>query len=66
MDPNATLRILLESIEEENRDLAMQVLEDLLDWLEHGGFMPRLHRTGCCGAYEVEDGYPVVNAGHIG
>lgn len=53
MDPNATMRILLEAIEEGDRDLTCQALEDLLDWLEHGGFMPKLAHAGCCGVYEV-------------
>ena len=42
MDPNATLRILLESIEDGDRDQTCQCLEDLLEWLEHGGFMPQV------------------------
>lgn len=37
MDPAETLRIIIESYEERDRETLAQALRDLLTWVEHGG-----------------------------
>jgi len=40
MDPNATLRQMLEHMAEGERDGALDALDVLRDWLMGGGFLP--------------------------
>ena len=42
MDPNATLKAILEALAEKDRDQAVSSLEDLARWLESGGFFPTI------------------------
>jgi predicted Zn-ribbon and HTH transcriptional regulator len=42
MDPNETLTELLKSINNDDREEAIEHLENLADWLKKGGFMPEL------------------------
>jgi hypothetical protein len=42
MDPNATLAYALEAIAEQEWSAAADYLADLLEWVEHGGFCPRV------------------------
>ena len=40
MDPNATLRMMVEHMAEGERDGALDALDTLRDWLMGGGFLP--------------------------
>jgi len=40
MDPDACLRALLDALRDEDREACYQLLEDLLDWIAKGGFLP--------------------------
>lgn len=40
MDPNATLKAMLEHMAEGDRDGALDALDVLRDWMMGGGFMP--------------------------
>ena len=40
MDPNATLKVMLEHMAEGDRDGALDALDVLRDWMMGGGFMP--------------------------
>jgi hypothetical protein len=40
MDPNATLRHLLDALREGDRDLVLQALDDLAGWIRQGGWLP--------------------------
>lgn len=42
MDPNATLRRLIDACNDEDKEAAIESLEDLLAWLKGGGFLPKL------------------------
>jgi predicted ArsR family transcriptional regulator len=51
MDPNQALRDALDGVIEYNnglhehgRDECIEALENLLDWLKHEGFMPKVQR----------------------
>lgn len=41
MDPNETLSDLIESLREGEFEVARERLEDLISWLENGGFPPQ-------------------------
>jgi len=45
MDPNATLKLALEAIEEKDREAAVEALEALANWLDKGGFFPKPPHT---------------------
>lgn len=45
MDPNETLKCLLDSLNEQNREEAIQALENLRDWLAKDGFIPRVEHV---------------------
>lgn len=53
MDPNATLRALLEALDAcakdsetlDDRENAVDLARNLADWLEKGGFAPDVHRV---------------------
>lgn len=40
MDPNFTLRLFIESLQENDRETAIDCLENLLGWINNGGFLP--------------------------
>jgi hypothetical protein len=40
MDPNATLRVLLDALHDRNVTVAEEALRMLLDWIDRGGFLP--------------------------
>jgi len=40
MDPNATLRDLMDALDRGDRDDALLALLTLTTWLERGGFLP--------------------------
>jgi hypothetical protein len=40
MDPNATLRRIMELLDNQCRSEAPDALRDLADWLDRGGFFP--------------------------
>ena len=41
MDPDACLALLLDAFRDGDREAAYGPLEDLLDWIAKGGFLPR-------------------------
>ena len=40
MDPVATLRRFFEATEDNDRREALEALDDLHEWIRHGGFLP--------------------------
>ena len=52
MDPNETLTELLKSINNGDREDAIEHLDNLAVWLKKGGFMPYLSYENVC---EIED-----------
>ncbi len=46
MDPNATLRTLLDALHDRNVTVAEEALRMLLDWIDRGGFLPTDPRDG--------------------
>jgi hypothetical protein len=40
MDPQATLELFLAACEEDDRDGAIEALENMLGWIKKGGFLP--------------------------
>jgi|GEM_PF-2471472 len=42
MDPNATLKMALEAIKDEDRETAVETLKNLAEWFDKGGFFPKL------------------------
>jgi hypothetical protein len=42
MDPTATLIALLDAIGDKDRDGASNALDDLMSWIERGGFVPNV------------------------
>lgn len=41
MDPDACLLRILEAFRAQDRNEAIEAMEDLAEWLRRGGFMPR-------------------------
>jgi hypothetical protein len=44
MDPNATLKNLLDACDKGNRDEALGAVADLVQWFGKGGFLPTVDR----------------------
>lgn len=40
MDPNATLKLLLDAFHDSDREAAFDAIENLMDWMTKGGFLP--------------------------
>jgi len=45
MDPNATLKLMVEAFARGERDEGLDALENLRDWLMSGGFLPEQAAT---------------------
>lgn len=41
MDPDACLRRFLEACQDKDKEEAIASLEDLLEWLKRGGYLPK-------------------------
>jgi len=46
MDPNQCLMFILEDMESGDRDGTIDNLENLLDWVKKGGFLPEVKHEG--------------------
>ena len=40
MDPNAALRLLMEALEDKDREAAVEAMDALRQWINRGGFLP--------------------------
>ncbi len=60
MDPDATLKLLLEAIVEKNGDDIRELSRALLDWLDNGGFPPKT-----IGLWKLGQDWHVSMARHI-
>ena len=45
MDPNATLDLINQHLDDEDLDEAQEALDNLASWLESGGFKPEDEKT---------------------
>ena len=45
MDPNATLRDMIDAIHDNDRFALVERAEDLANWIAHGGFVPDVAKT---------------------
>ena len=45
MDPNATLRDMLDAIQDNDRFTLVERAEDLANWIAHGGWIPDVGKT---------------------
>ncbi len=60
MDPDATLKLLLEATVEKNGDDVRELSRALLDWLDSGGFPPKT-----IGPWKLGQDWHVSMARHI-
>ena len=51
MDPNKTMKNLLDACECGDREAAYSALEALIHWINHDGVLPKVERDRCGGYY---------------